>query len=128
MSSSRAPGPRRRRKTNANGNYSIKFTPGSTGSYQVSTGQISQIEIPTLNPAVRRHPLAGRDAAVQVKVKARSAGWAKSSAAAHGRRAVAPGTGHANATSRSCAPPGSKALPAGRGDKLGANDGNFAAR
>ncbi len=37
-------------KTNSTGGYSIKFTPTSTGSYQVSTGQISMIENATLNP------------------------------------------------------------------------------
>jgi tungstate transport system substrate-binding protein len=36
--------------TDANGNYSIKFTPTSSGSYQVSTGQIAQIENATLSP------------------------------------------------------------------------------
>ena len=38
-------------KTNSTGGYSIKFTPTSTGSYEVSTGQISTIENATLNPA-----------------------------------------------------------------------------
>lgn len=37
-------------KTNSTGGYSIKFTPSSTGSYQVSTGQVSKVEISTLNP------------------------------------------------------------------------------
>ncbi len=38
-------------KTDANGNYSIKFTPPSSGSYQAATGLISQVELPSLNPA-----------------------------------------------------------------------------
>jgi tungstate transport system substrate-binding protein len=37
-------------KTDANGNYSITFTPPSSGSYQVTTGAISQVENSTLNP------------------------------------------------------------------------------
>jgi hypothetical protein len=36
--------------TDANGNYSISFVPGSSGSYQVSTGQIQMIEDANLNP------------------------------------------------------------------------------
>jgi ABC-type tungstate transport system permease subunit len=36
--------------TDANGNYSITFAPPSSGSYQVSTGQIQQVENSTLNP------------------------------------------------------------------------------
>jgi tungstate transport system substrate-binding protein len=38
-------------KTDANGNYRITFTPPSSGSYQASTGPISQVEIASLNPA-----------------------------------------------------------------------------
>jgi tungstate transport system substrate-binding protein len=37
-------------KTDANGNYSITFTPPSSGSYQASTGEISLVENSTLNP------------------------------------------------------------------------------
>ncbi|MFL5863454.1 MAG: substrate-binding domain-containing protein [Solirubrobacteraceae bacterium] len=37
-------------KTDATGNYRITFSPANTGSYQVSTGEISQIENRTLNP------------------------------------------------------------------------------
>jgi hypothetical protein len=37
-------------KTNSSGNYTIKFTPRSSGAYQVSTGQISQIENTSLTP------------------------------------------------------------------------------
>ncbi len=37
--------------TDTTGHYSITFTPTSSGSYQVSTGAISQIEIASLNPA-----------------------------------------------------------------------------
>jgi tungstate transport system substrate-binding protein len=37
--------------TDATGHYSITFSPRSSGSFQVSTGQIPQIEDATLNPA-----------------------------------------------------------------------------
>jgi ABC-type tungstate transport system permease subunit len=37
-------------KTDATGSYSITFSPPSTGLYQVSTGQIAQIENSALNP------------------------------------------------------------------------------
>jgi ABC-type tungstate transport system permease subunit len=36
--------------TNSSGGYSITFTPTSSGSYQVSTGQIAQIENSALSP------------------------------------------------------------------------------
>lgn len=36
--------------TDATGHYSVSFAPTSSGSYQVSTGQIQQIENGTLNP------------------------------------------------------------------------------
>jgi tungstate transport system substrate-binding protein len=38
-------------KTDATGGYSITFTPPSTGSYQASTGNISQVEVASLSPA-----------------------------------------------------------------------------
>ena len=37
-------------KTNSTGHYTISFVPPTNGSYEVSTPQISQIEIPTLSP------------------------------------------------------------------------------
>ena len=36
--------------TDANGAYSVTFTPPSSGSYQISTGAISQVENASLNP------------------------------------------------------------------------------
>jgi ABC-type tungstate transport system permease subunit len=38
-------------KTNTDGTFSVKFTPRSSGEYQLSTGQISQVENSTLSPA-----------------------------------------------------------------------------
>ena len=37
--------------TDGSGNYSITFTPPSSGSYQAATGEISQVEIASLSPA-----------------------------------------------------------------------------
>jgi ABC-type tungstate transport system permease subunit len=37
-------------RTGTDGSFSIPFTPASSGSYQLSTGQISQVENPNLNP------------------------------------------------------------------------------
>lgn len=36
--------------TDANGNYKITFKPGATGSYEIATSQIAEIENATLNP------------------------------------------------------------------------------
>jgi ABC-type tungstate transport system permease subunit len=36
--------------TDTNGNFSISFVPASSGSYQLSTGQISMVEMPNLTP------------------------------------------------------------------------------
>jgi ABC-type tungstate transport system permease subunit len=36
--------------TSSDGSFSIPFTPASSGSYQLSTGQISQVEEPNLSP------------------------------------------------------------------------------
>lgn len=44
------PVPVGRGTTDAGGNFRISFVPGSSGSYQVSTGQIQQIEISSLSP------------------------------------------------------------------------------
>ena len=118
-------------KTNATGNYSIRFSPTSTGSYEVSTGQISQIEIPTLNPAygdilspAASAPCAGRGPEQGLGLSVKSVG---------GRAlvvgSVAPGNGHAKATVTFLA---RKAGSHGgfrkvTVDRLGASDGNFAA-
>jgi ABC-type tungstate transport system permease subunit len=118
-------------KTNASGNYRIRFSPTSTGSYEVSTGQISQIEIPTLNPAFGDILSPAATASVPVAVQSK---LTKLSVKSVGGRAlvvgsVAPGTGHAKATVTFLA---RKNGSHGRFkkvavDHLGSNDGNFAA-
>jgi tungstate transport system substrate-binding protein len=54
--------------TDATGHYSITFTPHSSGSYQVSTGAISQIEDATLSPVYGDILSPGASAASAVAV------------------------------------------------------------
>ncbi len=56
-------------KTNANGKYRIRFSPTSSGKYEVSTGQISQIENSTLNPPFGDLLSPGATAPVALKVQ-----------------------------------------------------------
>jgi tungstate transport system substrate-binding protein len=118
-------------KTNASGNYSIRVSPTSSGSYAVSTGQISQIEIPTLNPAYGDILSPAASAPVAVAVQSKVSGLSVKSV---GGRAlvvgsVAPGTAHAKATVTFLA----RKAGSHRGfrkitvDRLGVSDGNFAA-
>jgi len=118
-------------RTNASGNYSIRVSPTSTGSYQVSTGQISQIEIASLNPAYGDILSPAASAPVPVAVQSKVSGLSVKSV---GGRAlvvgsVAPGKGHAKATvtflARKTGSHG--AFRKVSSDKLAANDGNFAA-
>jgi ABC-type tungstate transport system permease subunit len=118
-------------KTNASGNYSIRFSPTSTGSYQVSTGLISQIEIPTLNPAYGDILSPAASVAVPVAVQSKVSGLSVKSV---GGRAlvvgsVAPGNGHAKATVTFLARKNGShgAFRKVTVDRLGTNDGNFAA-
>ncbi len=55
--------------TNAGGGFSITFTPGSSGSYQVSTGQISQVEISKLSPVYGDILSPAASAAVRIDVR-----------------------------------------------------------
>ncbi len=86
--------------TDANGNYSVSFVPTSNGTYQVSTGQISQIEDATLSPAFGDllQPSASAAAAMDVQgtVSITAANPAAGGAAVSGT--VAPGGPHAHAT------------------------------
>ena len=118
-------------KTNASGNYTMRASPTSTGSYEVSTGQISQIEIPTLTPAFGDILSPAASAPVPVAVQSKVTGLTVKSV---GGRAlvvgsVAPGKGHTKATVTFLA---RKAGSHGgfrkvTVDHLGSSDGNFAA-
>ncbi|MBV9414196.1 MAG: hypothetical protein JO363_04380, partial [Solirubrobacterales bacterium] len=57
-------------KTDSTGRYSIRFVPPSSGSYEVSTGQISMIENSTLNPPYGDILSPGATAPVKVTVHA----------------------------------------------------------
>jgi tungstate transport system substrate-binding protein len=55
-------------KTSATGSYSIKFTPPSSGSYQATTGALSQVEDASLNPVYGDVLSPSATTAVAVKV------------------------------------------------------------
>ena len=87
-------------KTDSTGRYSIKFVPPTTGSYEVSTGQISMIENSTLNPPYGDILSPAASTPVKVTVNAATANLRASS---QGGKAlvlgsVLPGTGHVKGT------------------------------
>ena len=87
-------------KTNSTGAYSIKFTPTSTGSYEVSTGQISMIENATLNPQYGDILSPAATSPVKVTVHGATSNFRVQS---QGGKAlvlgsVAPGNGHVKGT------------------------------
>ena len=87
-------------KTNSTGGYSIKFTPTSTGSYEVSTGQISMIENATLNPVYGDILSPAATSPVKVTVHGATSNFRVQS---QGGKAlvlgtVAPGNGHVKGT------------------------------
>jgi ABC-type tungstate transport system permease subunit len=117
-------------KTSSSGRFTIRFTPPVTGSYEFTTGQISQIEDANLSPPFGDllSPAATTPAKVTVHNKvtelfARSLG---AKALVYG--SVAPGTGHVDASVNVLArPTGSKLHYTLVGtDRLGASDSNFA--
>ncbi|MBV9802976.1 MAG: substrate-binding domain-containing protein [Solirubrobacterales bacterium] len=117
-------------KTNSSGHYSIRFVPPSSGSYEVSTGQISMIENPSLNPAYGDILSPGATAPVKVSVRAVSPSL---HATSQGGKAlvfgtVEPGAGHGAGTvavlARKLGSKGSfRTVAAG---PIGAAQGNFA--
>jgi hypothetical protein len=117
--------------TDANGNFSLSFTPPVNGSYEVTTQAISKVEDPTLTPPFGDILSPSASAATTVTVnaaitalKARSNG---AGVAVFGT--VAPGSGHVKGTvTISGRPVGSKkGYKTLATVKLNANDGNFAA-
>ncbi|HTX01036.1 MAG TPA: hypothetical protein VMD59_19795, partial [Acidimicrobiales bacterium] len=121
-------------KTSSTGGFSISFTPPATGSYEVSTGQISQVELPNLtppygdilSPAVTT-PVAITVHSAVTRLSVKSLGG---QALVYGT--VAPGTGHVKATLTVY---GRKAAGNGKfkgkfkklgTDRLSAGDANFA--
>jgi ABC-type tungstate transport system permease subunit len=117
-------------KTNSTGAYSIKFTPSSTGSYQVSTGSISKVEIPTLSPVYG--DILSPAATTPANVTVHSA-LSNFSVKSQGGKAlvlgkVSPGTGHVKGTvavfARAVGKNGAFRKVATQ--RLGATQGNFA--
>lgn len=116
-------------KTNSTGRYTIKFVPPATGSYEVSTGQISQIENASLNPPYG--DLLSPAATTPVAVTVHSAITSLSVRSQGGKALVAgtvsPGTGHVKGTVTVLArATGSKgAFKKIAADRLAATQGNF---
>jgi ABC-type tungstate transport system permease subunit len=87
-------------RTDSAGRYRIRFTPQSSGLYEVSTGQIAKVEIPTLSPPYGDLLSPAATAAVRVTVQS-----AVTRLRVRGARrvafvsgTVAPGAGHVHAT------------------------------
>jgi tungstate transport system substrate-binding protein len=117
-------------KTNSTGHYSIKFTPSSSGSYQVSTGSISKVEIPTLSPVYGDILSPASTAAASVTVHSALTNFSVKS---QGGKAlvlgkISPGTGHVKGTvavfARAVAKKGAFRKVAT--ERLAATQGNFA--
>jgi hypothetical protein len=87
-------------KTDAHGKYRIRFSPTSTGKYEVTTGQISQIENSTLNPPFGDLLSPGATAAVALKVQSAIVGLKVrvSGGKLLIKGSVAPRSGHVKAT------------------------------
>ncbi|HEU0317812.1 MAG TPA: substrate-binding domain-containing protein, partial [Solirubrobacteraceae bacterium] len=85
--------------TDGSGNYSVGFVPTTNGSYQVSTGQISQIERPDLSPVFGDllQPSASAAAVLNVQGAVTITSANPTSAGTVVSGAVAPGGPHAQA-------------------------------
>ena len=117
-------------KTNPTGGYSIKFTPTSSGQYQVSTPQLSVIENATLNPVYGDILSPASTSPTKVKVHGSTSNFRVQS---QGGKAlvlgtVAPGNGHAKGTvtvfARAVGAKG--AFKKVATDRLATSQGNFA--
>jgi ABC-type tungstate transport system permease subunit len=117
-------------KTNSTGHYGIKFTPSSTGQYEVSTGSISKVEDSSLNPVYGDILSPAATSPVKVKVHAAISNLRVES---QGGKAlvigtVFPGTGHVKGTvtvfARAVGQTG--AFKKVAADRMATNQGNFA--
>jgi tungstate transport system substrate-binding protein len=86
--------------TNSTGAYKIRFVPSSTGSYEVSTGEISQIENESLNPPYGDLLSPSATSPVHVTVHGATSNLRVTSQGGEALvlGTVAPGTGHVKAT------------------------------
>ena len=117
-------------KTNSTGAYSFKYTPTSSGTYEVSTGQISMIENSTLSPVYGDILSPSSTSPVNVTVHAATSNFKVES---QGGKAlvlgtVGPGTGHVNGTITVLARAVGKhgAFKTVATERLASNQGNFA--
>ena len=117
-------------KTNSTGAYSIKFTPSSTGLYQVSTPAISKVENTTLSPVYGDILSPASTAATKVTVHSALKNFGVKS---QGGKAlvigkVSPGTGHVKGTIAVFARAAGKKGRFRRvaTERLGTTQGNFA--
>jgi hypothetical protein len=116
--------------TNSTGQYKISFTPPTSGSYEVVTPQIAQIENATLSPVFG--DLLSPGASTPVKVTVHSAITKLRALGEHGRAlvigSVAPGFGHvrASVTVLARAAGSKRAFKRVSIDRLNPNQGNFA--
>jgi ABC-type tungstate transport system permease subunit len=116
--------------TNAGGGYTIRFVPPTSGSYEVVTPQIANIENASLSPQFGDLLSPGATSPVRVTVHAQIGSLSVRSEGGEAliTGSVAPGTGHVRATVTVLA------RPAGSGGafktvaklRLGATEGNFA--
>ncbi len=117
-------------RTDKQGRYSISFVPPSSGSYQVTTGQIAQIENSKLSPPFG--DLLSPSATTAQKVTVHSAITGLRAVSQNGQAliigGVSPGSGHVKAiVTISGRPVGSKkGYKKLATDRLAANDANFA--
>jgi tungstate transport system substrate-binding protein len=117
-------------KTSSTGAYSIKFTPTSSGQYQVSTPQLSVVENATLNPVYGDILSPASTSSVKVTVHGATSNLRVQS---QGGKAlvvgtVAPGNGHVKGTVTVFARPVGKkgAFKKVATDRLATSQGNFA--
>jgi tungstate transport system substrate-binding protein len=117
-------------KTNSSGHYKIKFIPPASGSYEVTTAQIPQVENATLNPIYG--DLLSPAATTAHKVTVHAAITSLRATSQGGKAlvfgAVEPGTGHGSGTvnvlARALGKKGS--FRKVRSERLSASQGHFA--
>jgi len=116
-------------KTSSTGAYSISFTPPATGSYEVSTPQLSQIENASLSPVYGDilSPSSSGAAKFTVDSAVTSLRVKSEGGKAVVLGTVSPGTGHAKGTVTIYDRTSSKGKYRKVGtDRLGSSDANFA--
>jgi tungstate transport system substrate-binding protein len=118
-------------RTNGQGEYSISFVPPATGSYEVSTGQIAQVEDNKLNPVVGDLLSPAATTAAKLTVHSAITKLITRSQTGHALifGSVSPGNGHLKATVTILARKvgSKKGFRKIASTRLASNDANFAA-